>query len=184
MGLSIAPAKFRISSNGRSILVHRPLVDCGTARDPTGISSASAGRLLLVVLLWRVLWQGFPLVSELMRRIRSFGLLVLGGRIGVVVERRSHHRKPVNILVLTRSGEEQGEGTLVDISLSGALIESRTVRPRLGAPVKLRIPCADDQKPDEFIGTVTRHLSTGFAVRFSKATPIVRRLVNRGKVGL
>ena len=100
------------------------------------------------------------------------------------MERRAHPRKPVNLFVLTASGAERGEGTLIDISLSGALIESSTLRPRLGAPVRVAIATADESGAAEIVGTVNRHVAGGFAIQFAKATPMVRRLVERGKVGL
>ena len=99
-------------------------------------------------------------------------------------EQRAHPRRPVNVLVLTVSGEEKGEGTLVDISRSGALIESSAVRPRLGAPVKITISRAGGSAPGEIVGTVARHAASGFAIHFAKVTPLVRRLVEHGKVGL
>ena len=99
-------------------------------------------------------------------------------------EQRAQPRKSVNFRVLTASGEDQGEGTLIDISLSGALIESRTVRPRLGAPVKIVISTDRGSASVEIVGTVARHAQDGFAIEFAKTTRLIRRLVERGKVGL
>ncbi len=90
----------------------------------------------------------------------------------------------MNFRVLTASGQDQGEGTLVDISLSGALIESGAVRPRLGAPVKIVISTDRGSASEEIVGTVVRHTPGGFAIEFSKVTQLVRHLVDRGKVGL
>ena len=99
-------------------------------------------------------------------------------------EQRAQSRKSVNFRVLTASGEDQGEGTLIDISLSGALIESSTFRPRLGAPVKIVITTDRESASEEIVGTVARHAPGGFAIHFAKTTPLVRRLVERGKLGL
>ena len=99
-------------------------------------------------------------------------------------EHRAHPRRSVEIRVLTASGEDRGEGTLVDISLNGAMIESKGFRPRLGAPVKIIIPTDRGTASEEVVGTVARHAKNGFAIQFMNATALVRRIVERGKVDL
>jgi hypothetical protein len=97
-------------------------------------------------------------------------------------EKRAAQRIAVHLSVLAISGKEQGDGKLVDVSLSGALIESSEIRPRLGAPVKITIPGAQqDSPPREFLGTVARHAAGGFAIRFGKLSRSVIQLVEEGK---
>ncbi len=98
-------------------------------------------------------------------------------------KQRAHPRQSVKIRVLTASGEDQGEGTLVDISLNGALVESRDFRPRLGAPIKIIVPTKRGGS-EEILGTVARHATRGFAIQFMQATALVRRIVELGKVDL
>ena len=99
-------------------------------------------------------------------------------------EQRPQPRRLVNVWVRAASGEERGEGRIVNISLSGALIESSAIRPRLEAPITLTIWTAHASAVGEIVGTVARHAIGGFAVHYAEATPLVHRLVEHGNVGL
>ncbi len=98
----------------------------------------------------------------------------------VASEKREHSRTRVNIGVLCSSGIERGSGVLADISLSGALIDETSLRPRLGAPVKIRFDLAGSDSPIELVGAVVRHTPSGFALQFATSEQIVGQLLDRG----
>ncbi len=78
----------------------------------------------------------------------------------------------------------EGTASLANISYTGALVEDTTVRPEIGARVKLYVhlkpPCAfEAETPFELTGVVARHTSNGFAVEFEdNHDPEVRRMVD------
>ena len=78
----------------------------------------------------------------------------------------------------------EGTASLANISYTGALVEDTTVRPEIGARVKLYVhlkpPCAfEAETPFELTGVVVRHSSNGFAVEFEdNHDPDVRRMVD------
>ena len=86
-------------------------------------------------------------------------------------------RKKVRLTVLCRSGGEQGAGRMVNVSLSGALLEPASIRPDHGATVKLVFTSSGEGKSSELRGTVARHTETGFAIEFLVATDALRELV-------
>ncbi len=91
-------------------------------------------------------------------------------------ERRLAPRKRVHYLVLFRSGTKQGSARLVNISLTGALLES-TIFPAQGMPVKFRLATPEFGAPVELKGTVVRQTRTGFAIRFLKVTQEILKRV-------
>ena len=102
------------------------------------------------------------------------GLAILGN------DKRSHPRTDVQIAARCASGTERGSGTLADISLSGALLEKTSVRPRLGAPVEIRFRLPNADEPFALVGTVVRHSASGFAIQFATSEEVVRQLLERG----
>jgi hypothetical protein len=92
-------------------------------------------------------------------------------------------RRRVEASVLCASGRQHGVGQLVNVSLSGALIDPAAIRPRLGAPVKIRLPAAGGETI-EVVGTVARHTPSGFAIQFSATNPAIRTLVEQGEIVL
>ncbi len=78
----------------------------------------------------------------------------------------------------------EGTASLANISYTGALVEDTTVRPEIGARVKLYVhlkpPGAfEAETPFELTGVAVRHSSNGFAVEFEdNHDPDVRRMVD------
>ncbi len=95
----------------------------------------------------------------------------------VTREQRAAPRKQGRIAVLCTSGGEQGAGRMVNVSLSGALLEPASIRPEQGAAVKLVFASSGEGTSSELRGTVARHTETGFAIEFLVATDALRELV-------
>ena len=66
---------------------------------------------------------------------------------------------------------------MVNVSLSGALLESASIRPEQGAAVKLVFALPGAGTSSQLRGTVARHTETGFAIRFLAANDVLRELV-------
>ena len=96
--------------------------------------------------------------------------------------KRTHQRGEVEveIIVLCVSGTDRGSGTLADLSLSGALLEKTSIRPKLGAAVEIRLRLPNDDKPQTLAGTAVRHSASGFAIQFATSPEIVRQILERG----
>ncbi len=92
-------------------------------------------------------------------------------------ERRRAPRKQVHYLVLCRSGIKQGSARLVNMSHTGALLESTSIYPAQGMLVKIRLDSPDLDAPTELKGTVVRHTGTGFAIQFLKVTQEILKRV-------
>ncbi len=72
------------------------------------------------------------------------------------VERRGAHRKKVQFSVLCRTGLKQSEATLVDISLTGALLES-AILPPPGMIVTIKFAQLEQERtdcPDRQVGSL------------------------------
>ena len=80
-----------------------------------------------------------------------------------VGEQRWKPRKQVDLLVLCWSGTP---ARLVNISLTGAELESPEIRPPAGALVKIEL----DSPAIELKGKVVRHTDEGFAIQFRSVT--------------
>ena len=91
-------------------------------------------------------------------------------------EQRRAPRRQVHFLVLCRSGIKQGSARLVNISLTGALLES-TIFPAQDMLVKFRLDSPELDAPIELKGTVVRHTGTGFAIQFLKVTQEILKRV-------
>lgn len=95
--------------------------------------------------------------------------------------RREENRRGVRIKTrfetLVACDEEHGAGVLADISYCGALLTGTSVKPPLGAAVRLYV-FLQPVCPFELVGRVTRHTENGFAVEYEKPDPDVQRLVD------
>ena len=95
----------------------------------------------------------------------------------VTHEQRRAPRKRAGLAVLCRSGGERGAGRMVNVSLSGALLESASIQPQLGAAVEILFTTRGAGKSTEINGTVARHTETGFAIQFLAANDALRELI-------
>jgi hypothetical protein len=95
----------------------------------------------------------------------------------VTRERRSAPRKQVNLAVLCKSGEQRGAGQMVNVSLSGALVEPASIRPEQGAIVKILFTTPGARRATDLNGTVARRTETGFAIQFLAASDALREFV-------
>jgi len=95
----------------------------------------------------------------------------------VTHEQRSAPRKKVSLAVLCKSGVERGAGRMVNVSLSGALLEPASIRPDHGAAVNIVFATPGAGKSTELDGTVARHSEAGFAIQFLAANDALRELV-------
>jgi len=81
--------------------------------------------------------------------------------------KRRHERKPVNEPASVKSGSDSIDGTLKDVSISGAAVEfdfamRETNMPfDIGSNVEVEADALKNQK-----GRVVRHYDKGFAVNF------------------
>ena len=89
-----------------------------------------------------------------------------GYRMQVTRDRRIAPRKKVSLDVLCTSGAERGAGQIVNVSLSGALLEPTSIRPDHGAVVTILFTSPRAESSSELSGTVARHTETGFAIEF------------------
>jgi hypothetical protein len=96
---------------------------------------------------------------------------------GRSLDRRNHPRFRTKFDVLCSTGDEEGAGTLVNISRSGARLDSVTRIPDLGTKVRLYV-FIQPVCPFELAGEVVRHEGTTFAVRYSNLDPEIGRLVD------
>ena len=96
-------------------------------------------------------------------------------------ELRTFPRKQVGIAVLCQSGVKQESAQLVNISLTGALLESSSVNPPPGALIKIKFapPQLDSATRIELKGRVVHSTSKGFAIKFLTITEELRELVKR-----
>ena len=96
-----------------------------------------------------------------------------------MLNKRSHPRAEVDIVVLCASGTDRGSGILASLSLSGALLENTSIQPPLGAAVEIRIRLPNDDKPLALAGIAVRHSASGFGIQFSTSPEVVRQLLKR-----
>jgi hypothetical protein len=93
------------------------------------------------------------------------------------VDRRNHPRFRTKFDVLCSSGETEGAGILVNISRSGARLETPNEIPELGTKVRLYI-FIQPVCPFELSGEVARVEGNTFAIRYSNLDPEIGRLVD------
>jgi hypothetical protein len=97
--------------------------------------------------------------------------------MGIGPEKRVEPRKALSLPVLCQSGMETGSAQTVNVSISGALLESASLRPERGTLVKLVFLAPGSDTPRELIGTLVRHTETGFAIQFLVMEPAILELV-------
>lgn len=93
------------------------------------------------------------------------------------MNRRNHPRFGTRFDVLCSSGEQEGSGTLVNLSRSGARLDCVTHMPEIGSKVRLYV-FIQPVCPFELAGEVVRHEGTTFAIRYNNIDPEVGRLVD------
>lgn len=100
------------------------------------------------------------------------------------MNRRNHPRFQTKFDVLCSVGETEGAGTLVNLSRSGAVVESPNTLPAIGEKVRLYI-FIQPVSPFELAGEVVRCDEGSFAIRYSNLDPEIGRLVDdvRAMVG-
>jgi len=93
-----------------------------------------------------------------------------------MVDRRAHLRIPVRLFLSFSGGKVRGEGTVLDISMGGCIIESQ-------APVHvddifyLQIALENDQAPLEVAAMVRSVSARGIAFKFLRAAQENKRLL-------
>ena len=93
------------------------------------------------------------------------------------MERRKNPRFRTKFDVLCSVGDTEGAGTLVNISRSGAHLESANTCPEIGTKVRLYI-FIQPVCPFELSGEVARVDGETFSIRYSNLDPEVGRLVD------
>lgn len=93
------------------------------------------------------------------------------------MEKRKNLRFKTRFDTLVSMGASEGAGTLVDISYSGARLEDASIKPQLGASVRLYV-FVQPVLPFELVGHVVRVTDEGFAMEYDVGDPEVRRLVD------
>jgi len=93
------------------------------------------------------------------------------------MDRRNHPRFRTKFDVLCSAGDTAGAGSLVNISRSGARLDTASRCPEIGTKVRLYI-FIQPVCPFELSGEVTRIDGTTFAIRYSNLDPEVGRLVD------
>ncbi|MCR9095598.1 MAG: PilZ domain-containing protein [bacterium] len=93
------------------------------------------------------------------------------------MDRRNHPRFRAKFDVLCSAGETEGAGTLVNISRSGARLDSASHVPEIGTKVRLYV-FIQPVCPFELAGEVTRVDGTTFAIRYGNLDPEIGRLVD------
>jgi hypothetical protein len=84
----------------------------------------------------------------------------------VTHERRVAPRKKTNLAVLCKSEAERGVARIVNISLSGALLEHASIQPEQDATVTILFAPPRAKSSTKLSGTVVRHTEIGFAIQF------------------
>ena len=100
----------------------------------------------------------------------------MGRHYPPVSERRTHERVPVRLDLAFSGGRINGEGTLINISLGGCLIETRT-------PVKaddifhMKLFVNDQEPPIEVAAMVRSMGAKGVGMKFVRSAREDRRLI-------
>lgn len=105
---------------------------------------------------------------------------------GVEIERRGAPRRELRLAAFCVSGTRAPvEAELVNISLSGALLDSTALqvlpsaRPRRGTILKVRVQLPGSPEPIELTGSVVRDTRTGVAIQFLRLPGEVRHFLER-----
>ena len=78
---------------------------------------------------------------------------------------------------LYSAGRFEGTGILADVSYTGALIESASLKPEIGKPMRVYV-FVQPVSPFELVGTVVRHTENGFAIEYPTLSEEARRFVD------
>jgi PilZ domain len=92
------------------------------------------------------------------------------------IERREHLRIPVRLCLSFSGGKVRGEGTVLDLSLGGCIIESET-HVRVDDIFYLEIALADDKVPIEVAAMVRSVSARGIAFKFLRKAQENKRLL-------
>jgi hypothetical protein len=127
-------------------------------------------RELVAALIWIVPFQCQDCLHRfLARRVSTAGF-------SHPIERREHLRIPVRLCLSFSGGKVRGEGTVLDLSLGGCIIESET-HVRVDDIFYLEIALAEDEAPIE-VAAMVRSVSTrGIAFKFLRKAQENKRLL-------
>jgi PilZ domain len=92
------------------------------------------------------------------------------------IERREHLRIPVRLCLSFSGGKVRGEGTVLDLSLGGCIIESAT-HVRVDDIFYLEIALAEDEAPIEVAAMVRSVSARGIAFKFLRKAQENKRLL-------
>jgi len=92
------------------------------------------------------------------------------------IERREHLRIPVRLCLSFSGGKVRGEGTVLDLSLGGCIIESET-HVRVDDIFYLEIALAEDEAPIEVAAMVRSVGARGIAFKFLRKAQENKRLL-------
>ena len=87
-----------------------------------------------------------------------------------MLDRRKHLRIPVRLFLSFSGGKVRGEGTVLDISMGGCIIESQDI-------FYLQIALENDQTPLEVAAMVRSVSSRGIAFKFLRSAQENKRLL-------
>ena len=87
-------------------------------------------------------------------------------------------RVATKLKALFTSDREDGEGVLTDISYTGALFRSTTIRPSLGKRVRVFLCFENDAGSLQLEGEVIRQTEDGFAIEYQKPNEQLQLLVD------
>ena len=93
-----------------------------------------------------------------------------------IIERRQHLRIPVRLFLSFSGGKVRGEGTVLDISMGGCIIESQA-SVHVDDIFYLQIALEDGQAPLEVAAMVRSVRSRGIAFKFLRAAQENKRLL-------
>ena len=92
------------------------------------------------------------------------------------IERREHLRIPVRLCLSFSGGKVRGEGTVLDLSLGGCIIESET-HVQVDDIFYLEIALAEDEAPIEVAAIVGSVSARGIAFKFLRKAQENKRLL-------
>lgn len=96
---------------------------------------------------------------------------------GYQIDRREHLRIPVRLCLSFSGGKVRGEGTVMDLSLGGCVIQSQT-QVHVDDIFYLEIAIAQDEPPIE-VAAMVRSVSTrGIALKFLRKAQENKRLLS------
>jgi hypothetical protein len=100
--------------------------------------------------------------------------------LGGLPDPRIATRYVARIRVIARFGERELEGSIVDLSNSGARLEIAAISVQPGTLVRLELPWFPSEQPASMLAKYVRKTDTGCALRFSDPDPFLRVFVKLG----